>query len=145
MVGAHRCLPGPAGSETDASSECDSQAGETADCQVVEPGGECLPPDHQVVEINQLLENSELVRMAAAANAAGEGGDVQIIEPSPTNFDYSRMHKIVEGRAFIRAVDQSYQARVLISKLITKADTKIKELTVLEAEREEGESEDDDY
>ena len=81
----------------------------------------------------------------AAANAAGDGGDVQIIEPCPTNFDYNRMLRTVEGRAFIRALDQAYQARVLISKLIAKADIKIKEMAVLEAEREEGESEDDDY
>ena len=70
---------------------------------------------------------------------------MQIVDPSLTNFDYGRIPKTVEGRSFIRAVDQAYQARVLISKLITKADTKIKELAVLEAEREEGESEDDDY
>ena len=70
---------------------------------------------------------------------------MQIIEPSPTNFEYNRMPKTVEGRAFIRALDQAYQARVLISKLIAKAYIKIKEMAVLEAEREEGESEDDDY
>ena len=51
----------------------------------------------------------------------------------------------MEGKTFIRAVDQAYQCRVLISKLITKADTKIKELAALEAERAEGDSEDEDY
>ena len=62
-----------------------------------------------------------------------------------TKFDYGRMPKTVEGRAFIRAVDQAFQSRVYISKLITRADTKVQELEVLEADREEGESEDDDY
>ena len=69
---------------------------------------------------------------------------MQIIDPSPTNFYYGRMPKTVEGKTFIRAVDQAYQCRVLISKLITRADTKIKELAVLEAERKEGHSEDKD-
>ena len=72
--GAHRFLPGP-DRETAASSESDSRAAHSADWQVVGPGGERLAPDHQAVDSNQLFEDSERETMAAA-NAAGEGGDV---------------------------------------------------------------------
>ena len=80
-----------------------------------------------------------------ADGAAGEEGEVQIIEPSPTDFNPNRMPRTVGGNAFIRAVDQAYHCRVLISKLIAKGDAKIEELGILEAEREEGEIEDDEF
>ena len=122
--GTHRRLPELAGSETAASN---SVAGETADCQVAAGGGERLPADHQVVETNQLSGNSEQVRTMDAAGAAalaGEG-EVQINEPCPTEFNPHRMPRTVGGNAFIRAVDQAYHCRFLISKLIAKGDAKI--------------------
>ena len=82
--------------------------------------------------------------MAAAATVVGEG-DVQIIDPSPTDFKPHRMPRTVVGTTFIRAVDQAYQCRVLISKLITKGDSEIEDLATLEAERAEGDSEDEEY
>ena len=136
--GTHRRLPELAGSETAASNT--SSAGGTADCQVAAGGGERQPADHQVVETNQLSGNSEQVRTMDAAGAAGGEGEVQIIEPSPTDFNPNG-----GGNAFIRAVEQAYHCRVLISKLIAKGDAKIEELGILEAEREEGESEDEEF
>ena len=81
---------------------------------------------------------------AGAAALAGEG-EVQIIEPSPTDFNPHKMPRTVAGNTFIGAVDQAYHCRVLISKLIAKGDAKIEELGILEAEREEGESEDEEF
>ena len=103
-----------------------------------------MAPESQAIDRNQLFEESEQETMADAT-AGGEGGDVQIIEPSPTNFSYDHMPKTIGGRAFIRATEQSFQARVLINKLIDKADIKVREMASLEAEREEGDSEDEDY
>ena len=129
--GTHRRLPESAGSEAAASTE--SSAGGTADCQVAAGGGERQPADHQVVETSQLSGNSEQVRtMAVAGDAAlvGEGG-IEIIDRSPTDFNPNRMPRTVGGTTFIRAVDQVYQCRVLIGKLIAKGDSKIEELGTL--------------
>ena len=84
--------------------------------------------------------------MAAAGAAALVGEEeVQIIDPSPTDFNPQKMPRTVAGNTFIRAVDQAYHCRVLISKLIAKGDAKIEELGILEEEREEGESEDEEF
>ena len=72
----------------------------------------------------------------AATGAAGGEVEVQIIEPSPTEFNPNRLPRTVGGNAFIRAVDQAYHCRVLISKLMAKGDAQIEELGTLEAERE---------
>ena len=45
---------------------------------------------------------SEAAAAAAAAALAGEN-EVEIVGPSPTNFDPSRMPKTVESNIFIRA------------------------------------------
>ena len=141
--GVERLLPGP-DKVSAASNKSDSRAAQLANCQVVRPGGVRQAPDSQAVDRNQLLGESEQETMADDT-AEGEGGDVQIIEPSPTNFSYDHMPKTVGGRAFIRATEQSFQARLLINKLIDKADIKVREMASLEAEREEGDSEDEDY
>ena len=70
---------------------------------------------------------------------------MQIIDPSPTDFNSHKMPRMVAGNTFIGAVDQAYHCRVLISKLIAKGDAKIEELGILEEEREEGESEDEEF
>ena len=80
---------------------------------------------------------------AAAAALAGEE-EVEIIEPSPTDFNPSRMPRTVGSNAFVKVVEQAYCSRVLISKLIEKGDAKVEELRNLEEEREEGESEDEE-
>ena len=86
---------------------------------------------------------SDAAAAAAAAALAGEN-EVEIIEPSPTNFDPSRMPKTVGSKPFIRAEQQAYFSRVLISKLMSQGDAKVEELRELEEERGEGESEDED-
>ena len=140
--GTHRRLPESAGSEAAASTE--SLAGGTADCQVVCGGGERLQGDHQIVENSQLSGNSEQVRTSEMAAAAVVGeGDVEIIGPSPTDFNPHRMPRTVGGTTFIRAVDQAYHCRVLISNLIAKVDAKMEELGILEEERAKEESEDE--
>ena len=70
---------------------------------------------------------------------------MEIIHPSPTDFNPDRMPRTVVGSTFVRAVNQAYHLRVLIGKLLTKGDQKIEELGQLEEERVEGESEDEDY
>ena len=70
--GTHRLLPELAGSETAASNT--SLAAETADSQVAAGGGERQPADHQVVETDQLLGNSEQGRTMDTASAAGTAG-----------------------------------------------------------------------
>ena len=69
---------------------------------------------------------------------------MEIIEPSPTDFNHSRMPRTVGINAFIRVEQQAYYCRVLISKLIAQGDAKVEELRGLEEEREEGESEDEE-
>ena len=133
MSGVERLLPGP-DKVSAASSKSDRWAAELADCQVVRPGGVRQAPDSQAVDRNQLIEESEQETMADDT-AEGEGGDVQIIEPSPTNFSYDHIPKTIGGRAFIRATEQTFQARVLINNLIDKADINVREMASLEAER----------
>ena len=53
---------------------------------------------------------------------------MEIIEPSPTNFDPSRMPKTVGSKPFIMAEQQAYYYRVLISKLMSQGDAKVEEL-----------------
>ena len=109
-----RRLPELAGSETAASNT--SSAGGTAYCQVAAAGRERQPADHQVVETDQLLENSEQGRTmdTASAGTAGTAAalageeEVEIIEPSPTDFNPSRMPRTVGSNAFIRAEEQAY-------------------------------------
>ena len=102
--GKQRLLPDLAGasdSESAESAASQSRAGTTADPQVVAGGGQPPPqPGQEVVETDQLLVTSEreetmsaaseAAEAAAAAGKAGEN-DVEIIEPSTTNFDPSRM------------------------------------------------------
>ena len=52
------------------------------------------------------------------------------------------MPKTVESKPFIRARQQAYSSRVLISKFMSPGNTKVAELRELEDERGEDESED---
>ena len=79
------------------------------------------------------------------ADAAPEGGGVEIIHPSPTDYNPAKMPRTVQTSTFVSAVNQGHGLRVLIGKLLTKNDQKIVELGQLEEERVEGESEDEDY
>ena len=115
--GAHRRVPGSAGSKA-ASTE--SSAGGPADCQVVSEGGERPLGDHQVVNTSQLSGNSEQVRSIEMADAAPEGGGVEIIHPSPTDYNPAKMPRTVQSSTFVRAVNQGDGLRVLIEKLLKK-------------------------
>ena len=109
--GTHRRVPGSTGSKA-ASTE--SSAGGSADCQVVSEGGERLLGDHQVVDTSQLSGNSEQVRSIEMADVVPEEGEVEIIHPSPTDFNPDRMPRTVGSSTFVRAVNQGYYLRVLI-------------------------------
>ena len=71
--GAQRFLPGP-DKESAASSESDSWAAHSADWQVVGPGSECLAPDHQAVDSNQLFE--EELSSGQLVSATREGSSL---------------------------------------------------------------------
>ena len=91
--GAQRRIPGSAGK----AASTESSAGEPADCQVVSEGGERPLGDHQVVDTSQLSGNSEQVRSIEMADVVPEEGEVEIIHPSPTDFDPDRMPRTVSS------------------------------------------------
>ena len=66
-----------------------------------------------------------------------------IIEPSPTNFNPDRMPKTVKSNVFTCAKQQAYSNRVRVMTTLEQCDAKVKELTEMEAERRQGESEDE--
>ena len=128
--GKQRLLPDLAGASDSKSAASQSRAGTTADPQVVAGGGQPPPPPGQeVVETDQLLVNSEREETMSAASEAAEAAaaaalagvnEVEIVGPSPTNFDPSRMPKTVKSKPFIRARQQAYSSRVLISKVMSQ-------------------------
>ena len=148
--GKQRLLPDLAGASDSESAASQSRAGTTADPPVVACGGDHQPPGQEVVETDQLLVNSEREETMSAASEAAEAAAaaaalagenvLEIVGPSPTNFDPSRMPKTVKSKPFIRARQQAYSSRVLISKLMSQGNAQVEELRELEEERGEGES-----
>ena len=72
-----------------------------------------------------------------------DGGGVdsgkEAVQPSPTNFDASRMPRTVSASVFIRAVTEAQSLRVQIGKNLQLCDRHVTELKDLE----KGEGEDD--
>ena len=65
--------------------------------------------------------------------------------PSPTDYNLTRMPRTVRSSTFMRAVNEAQGLRVWIGKLLKKSEHKIVELGVLEDERVEEDSEDEEY
>ena len=72
-----------------------------------------------------------------------DGGGVdsgkEAVQPSPTNFDASRMPRTVGTSVFIRAVTEAQALRVQIGKCLLLDDRNIKELRELEVDKGEEE------
>ena len=66
-----------------------------------------------------------------------------IIEPFPTKFDPDRMPKTVKSNVFTCAKQQAYSNRVSVMTTLEQCDAKVKELTEMDAERRQDESEDE--
>ena len=58
------------------------------------------------------------------------------VQPSPTNFDASRMPRTVGASVFVRALSEAQALRVKIGKCLKRCDRKTSELKGLEAEKE---------
>ena len=69
----------------------------------------------------------------------------EAVHPSPTDYNPSRMPRTVSSSTFVRAVSEAHALRVWIGKLIKISERNIVELSVLEAEKVEEDSEDEEY
>ena len=90
-------------------------------------------------------DQDEAARVAAAkaAEAAGEGHEVQIIEPSPTGFNPSKMPKTIKSHVFVCAKQAAHSDRVRVMTALEDCEDKVKELTELEEDRDKENSEDE--
>ena len=69
----------------------------------------------------------------------------EAVQPSPTNFDASRMPRTVGASGFIRAVTEAQALRVQIEKCLKLCDRNITELRALETEKGEEDSDQEDF
>ena len=79
---------------------------------------------------------------AKAAEAARDSLEVQIIEPSPTGFNPSKMPKTIKSHVFICAKQATLSDRVRVMTSLEECDDKVKELEELEVGRVKDDSED---
>ena len=94
---------------------------------------------------NDKSDQDEAARFAAAkaADATGEGHEVQIILPSPTGFNPSKMPKTIKSHVFVCAKQSAHSDRVRVMTALEDCDDKVKELTELEEDRDKENSEDE--
>ena len=163
-------LPGTAGQvETGDRTSAVIPAGQTASRNLAETGGQVgagaspqegggvhqlhLDSDPDLTQGNINMSDNdgnksdqdEAARVAAAkaAEAAGEGNEVQIIEPSPTGFNPSKMPKTIKSHVFVCAKQAAHSDRVRVMTVLEECDDKVKELTEMEEERDKEHSEDE--
>ena len=78
-----------------------------------------------------------------------DGGGVdsgkEAVQPSPTDFNASRMLRTVSTSVFIRAVTEAQALRVQIGKFLKICDRNVSELRGLEADKGEEDSDQDDF
>ena len=69
----------------------------------------------------------------------------EAVQPSPTNFDASRMPRTVSASVFIRAVTEAQSLRVQIGKNLKLCDRHVTELKDLEKDKGEDDSDEDEF
>ena len=94
---------------------------------------------------NDKSDQDEAARVAAAkaTEAAREGLEVQIKEPSPTGFNPSKMPKTIKSHVFVCAKQAAHSDRVRVMTALEDCEDKVKELTELEEDRDKENSEDE--
>ena len=94
---------------------------------------------------NENGDQDEEARAAAAKaeEAARAGLEVQIIEPSPTGFNPSKMPKTIKSHVFICAKQAAQSDRVRVMTALEDCEDKVKELMELEEDRDKEDSEDE--